>query len=730
MANTTITPNTGKLKLSFATAVIATAGALSLQGSAPAVTQHGTNTTIAPATVALIISHAAFNPSIKPNSGSLNFVGLAPSVANGSVNVTITPSRGSLLLELPASIIQPGTATLGFAGFMPTQTLGLPAVPVGALSFFGAAPTLGFTHVITPNSGALILAGQPPNVGTLGNIIVPTGAPIALTGFAPTLKQTTEIHHAALTLAGFAPLINSTGNTLIRTRTGALNFVGAIPGVVTNGDFNVGWTFDNLNIAFSDPDYTMDGAYTPPPGWPLPSTITNLPVRGAWTIPGGTQAIWVIGSGCFLMTVATPATYNAQATFNLKRVGTLNTSANPVCIRDNGAGGTVVIVDGPYGYYYTFSTAGLAASGGAVGDFVQITDPNFLGADRVAFIDGWWIFNVPGTQEFYTPDATYSLTFNGTNFALTDGATDLLVTLYENKEELWLVCEKHTEVWYDAGGQFFAFQRLVSTMLQVGCSAKNSIARFNSEDEDGLIWLALSERGQNVVIKISGFTATVVSTPAINDAIASYTIISDAIGYTYQEDGHEFYVLTFPSAQNEWGGIGATWVYDGSTDMWHQRLAFEPYSGLWYRHRSNCFLNFQNQRLVGDFQNGSIYRMDRSVYTDNGWPLVAWRRSPHIWDGGARERVFMASLQIEFKPGTGNTYRPGFNPEAVLTISRDGGTTFGQELRRHIGKLGTFLTRAIWRRLSFSRDAVVDVKVYDPVNRDIVGATLKKGENG
>jgi len=485
--------------------------------------------------------------------------------------------------------------------------------------------------------------------------------------------------------------------------------------------FGKPWPFNAL---------VTNGQAAPPgppvnPVWPAPSSITNLPVRGCWELPGGTQALWVVGSGVFLMTVKAPATSNTPATFNLARVGTLLTNSNPVCIRDNGAGGTAVIVDGPYGYYYTFNGAGSGA-GAATGNFVRITDPNFQGADRVVFIDGWWVFNVPGTQEFYTPVSTYALTFNGTNFALKDGSTDILVTMYENKEELWLVGAKTTEVWYDAGGTYFAFARLVSTMLQVGCSAKNSIARFNSENEDGLIWLALSERGENVVVKVTGFTASVVSTPAVNHAIASYTVISDAIGYTYQEDGHEFYVLTFPSAQNEYGGPGATWVYDGTTDLWHQRLAYEPYAGLWYRHRSNCYLNFQDQRLVGDFENGSIYRMSRAVYTDNGWPLVAWRRAPHIWDGGARERIFMAMLQLEFKPGTGNSSGQGVNPQAILRISRDGGTTWGQQLFRNIGAIGQYLTRTIWRRLSFARDAVVEVKVYDPVNRDIVGATLKK----
>jgi hypothetical protein len=306
----------------------------------------------------------------------------------------------------------------------------------------------------------------------------------------------------------------------------------------------------------------------------------------------------------------------------------------------------------------------------------------------------------------------------------------LLVTLIENKEELWLVGENTTEVWYDAGGTYFPFARLVSTMLQVGCSAKHSIARFNSENSDGLMWLGKSERGQNVVIKIVGFTAKVVSTPAINDAIASYTKVDDAFGYTYQEDGHEFYVLTFPTAVNEYGGLGMTWVYDGSTDEWHQRLSYEPYTQSYNRHRSSCFLNFQNQRLVADYQNGSIYQMTRKAYTDAGWPLVAWRRTPHIWDGAARERVFMAMLQIEFRPGVGNQSGQGFDPQAILQISRDGGTTFGQMINRSIGRIGQYLTRTIWRRLSFARDAVIDVKVIDPVNRDVVGATLKSAEMG
>ncbi len=447
----------------------------------------------------------------------------------------------------------------------------------------------------------------------------------------------------------------------------------------------------------------------PPTTWPLPSAITNLPGRGAWELPGGKQAVWVFGSGAFLMTVKTQASAYTPATFAMKRIGTLATSTGPVGIRDNGAGGYVVIVDGPNGYLYNIKTQ----------KFDKITDPSFLGADRVAFIDGWWIFNQPGTQVFYTPKSTYSIEFDASFFALTDAATDNLVTLIESKEELWLICEKHTEIWYDAGGQFFGFARLVSTMLQVGCSAKHSLARFNDSGQDGLIWFGRSDRGENVVVRTRGFEAQVVSTPAVSDEIATYAYVSDATGYTYQEDGHEFYVLTFPSADK-------TWVFDGSTEMWHKRASYDPYSDTFHRHRSSCFLNFQNQRLVGDYQNGAIYQMTRDAFTDAGWPLLAVRRTPHIWDGGARERVYMASLQIEFAPGVGNQFGTGYDPQVYLLNSRDGGKTWSQMFARSLGKIGNYLNRVIWRKLAFTRDGVTEVRVIDPVKRDIVGANLKR----
>jgi hypothetical protein len=454
------------------------------------------------------------------------------------------------------------------------------------------------------------------------------------------------------------------------------------------------------------------GPIVAPGQWPQPSAITNLPVRGAWELPNDQTALAVIGNTCYLVTIATPAVGPPSppsfATLALTSVGTLLTNTGQVHIRDNNIGGYAVIVDGPYGYLYNIKTQA----------FSRITDPAFLGADTVAFIDGWWIFNQPGTQTFYTQAVQYGITFNASNFALKDSSADMLRAVFENKEQLWLIGDKTTEIWYDAGGQYFAFQRLVGTPLQVGCKAAHSVARFSSGGQDGLMWFGRSERGENVIVRTKGFSFDVVSTPAFGDELATYPITSDAIAYTYQEDTHEFYMLTFPTQD-------VTWCYDSQSGLLHKRLSYDPYLQQFHRHRSNCFMNFQGMRIVGDYQCGSLHQLTRAAQTDAGWPLWSRRRSPHIWDKGQRGRTFMASVQVEFKSGVGNPSGQGVNPQAGIVISRDGGKTFGQRWPAPIGQIGQYKTRTMWRKLGFGRDNVIEIDVIDPVPRDIVGVTLK-----
>lgn len=499
-------------------------------------------------------------------------------------------------------------------------------------------------------------------------------------------------------------------------------------------------------------------------------------VRGCWVLPGGEKAVVVSGSTAYLVQMIVPPTQTSLAQFTTSIIGTLLTNSGQVVIRDNGPGGYAVIVDGPYGYYYRIAGAGTTSfvgdfilgsttisvasipsdlivgseisngtigpgvtvtaininaleiemSAGALGSasgvtttvtlasFAQITDPYFMGADRVAFIDGWLIFNKPGTQTFYTTaPVPYTLIFDPLFFALKDSSSDNLITMETLNRELWLVGERSTEIWFDAGGAQFAFQRIPGAAPPIGCTSPQSISLCG----DSLCWLGRTVEGQNVVVQTQQYTVQRISTHAIEAAIASYPQITDAIAYAYEDQGHLFYVLTFPTADK-------TWVYDFSTGKWHERASYDSATGEFHRHQSNCFMNLQNIRMVGDYQNGKLYNMARTIYDNDGELLVGLRRCPHIWSRENRQRIFHGSLQIEFAPGVGLQTGQGSNPQAMLRWSDDGGATFGNEHWTTVGAAGSYRNRAMWRRLGRARDRVYEVRITDPVYRDIVGATL------
>ena len=205
------------------------------------------------------------------------------------------------------------------------------------------------------------------------------------------------------------------------------------------------------------------------------------------------------------------------------------------------------------------------------------------------------------------------LTWDILDFSTVDGSPDALVSMIVDHNEIWLFGTQSVEVWYYNGDPDFPFARIQGAFNEIGCAAAYSVAKL----DNGLFWLGADARGQGIVYRSNGYTGTRISTHAIEFAIAQYGNISDALAYTYQQEGHSFYVLTFPSAN-------ATWVYDVATQAWHERASWE--NSHFNRHRSNCQMAFNSEVIVGDFVNGNIYAFDLDVYDDNG-QLQRWLRS-------------------------------------------------------------------------------------------------------
>lgn len=426
------------------------------------------------------------------------------------------------------------------------------------------------------------------------------------------------------------------------------------------------------------------------PGLTLLATFTTGPVRGLWQYGDYGYAV----SGNFF--------YRIDNNWNVVVKGTV-AGAGPVSMADNGT--QLFIAANPQGYIYNAQTD----------VFQEITDPDFPGAGTVGYIDGYFVFNEPNSQKIWVTSLLDGLSVDPLEFASAEGSPDEVVAIFVDHREVWVFGTNSTEVWYDAGLLDFPLTRIQGAFNELGCGAPYSIAKMDNQ----IYWLGKDARGQGIVYRAAGYIGQRVSTHAIEWQMQEYADISDAVGYTYQQDGHSFYVLNFPSANT-------TWVYDVATGAWHERASFA--NGQFNRHRGNSQMYFNSQNVIGDYQNGKLYKFDLEVYADDGQPQK-WLRSWRALPTGANNlaRTIQHALQLDCETGVGLGGGQGSNPQVMLRFSDDGGHTWSNEHWKSMGAIGRYGKRTIWRRLGATmkiRDRVYEASGTDPVRIYIMGAEL------
>jgi len=382
------------------------------------------------------------------------------------------------------------------------------------------------------------------------------------------------------------------------------------------------------------------------------------------------------------------------------------------------------------------------------------SDGAFTGGTVVDIVDNYFVYNNPNTQQWAASNVLSPITY-GLSFASKFTAPDDLVSLIVDHGQVYLLGEASSEVWSDVGTYPFPFQRIPGSSSQHGIAAPFSMARLGNS----FAYLSKNIRGQAEIVLMNGYFPTRISTHAVENTLVDQ-YIGDAVAYTYQLEGHEVYVISFPT-------LDLTWAFDVTTGLWHKWLWVDSLNE-YHRHRSNCSTLFQNRVLVGDWENGQIYQLDPTNYTDNGDTIRRVRRCPHLISD--LQRQYFDEFQIQFQPGVGiggfsrseidltnvnyigtpyiitgtgslvigatqidvlgyanqaNANDTITNPQAMLRWSNDGGSTWSNEHWSNIGQAGKYQNRIILRRLGWSRDRIFEVVVTSPVKAVIVSANLK-----
>jgi len=427
--------------------------------------------------------------------------------------------------------------------------------------------------------------------------------------------------------------------------------------------------------------------------YPTPGLITlgTAPNASGWR-----QLFVASNSQCY--GVAGNTVYQISSTYICTAVGSIASVQGYVSMVDNGV--ELVIVDGSVNGFQVILATGV---------FSQITDPSFAGSSRVDFVDTYLVFNNPSIYSQWYISLSSVTTFDPLYFASKQGYSDALVCCIVTKRLIWLLGTQTSEVWANSGASDFPFQIIDGIFEQHGCLAVGSVAQM-----DGSIYLlAQDAQGQAMVMQTVGYNMQKISTNAIDFAIQSYPIVSDAIGFTYQRDGHLFYVLNFPTADK-------TWVYDLASQQWHERAWIDS-NGQFHRHRANCCVSFQGVNLVGDWQNGNLYSMDPNTYTDFGGPIVRVRSFPHMVDTGNRVKYSQFLADFEVGDGQGDNSAPPVS----LRWSDDKGATYGNRIEQSLGAEGQYQTTLAFQPLGIARDRVFELSWSTAARTALNGAFIK-----
>jgi hypothetical protein len=322
--------------------------------------------------------------------------------------------------------------------------------------------------------------------------------------------------------------------------------------------------------------------------------------------------------------------WEIYAAGNVINRGALNPGPFPTSFAANQANQLLVAAGGKL-YVFALDTNTLIPV-----DMTQFKLP----VDQVGFSDTYFVAMLRNSNIFQLSALLDGTTWSGLDVNEIEVFPDNIVSMIVTFREVWFLGQKQSAAYQNTGDTNNPFQPIPSAFMEQGCAAQFATVRM---DNTGF-WLGADERGQGMAWRANGYTPVRISTHAVETAWQNYPTISDAVGYSWQYQGHSFWHIYFPSGN-------ASWVYDAATSMWHEETFWNDLYGRATAHRSMSHCFAFGKHLVGDWATGNIYERNQAFVDDFGNPIRRVRRALHICE--EQTWIKHKSLQIDIESGLG-----------------------------------------------------------------------------
>lgn len=443
---------------------------------------------------------------------------------------------------------------------------------------------------------------------------------------------------------------------------------------------------------------------------------------------------------------------SAHKTFFAVSVGFLATNTGDVYINENN-NSQITITDGVFVYVYNYSST-------ATNTFVS-SDPStpnsfpfpFQNPGYVGFQNGRMLIASEGTTNWvlsglnpstFAQDATvWSSTspFVGSVQTKPD-FVQAPVPVPGGGNNILIFGHNVIELWQDVGNALFPYQRNSTFNSDFGCINPSTIAAL----KDQVVWIGVNEQSGPVLMVFKGGQVESISTDGIDYKIGNLTNADNCTGFLFQQDGHVIYQFTFPDDN-------LTYAYDFNTKLFftitdenlnyhiaRQVVYFGPTNSYYFVSMNGGNLyEFNTAYDDANYGNGLVYPIPRIRITapfrlpsqryfiikslgftiEQGQPNIVTNNI--VYDNVNQELETESLSLILAENGdiicteavvssTPEAYYTTTQAAVYLSISRDGGQTFGSSLPQNMNPTGKYKSRMIFQRLGQANDVTFQIR--------------------
>jgi hypothetical protein len=482
---------------------------------------------------------------------------------------------------------------------------------------------------------------------------------------------------------------------------------------------------------------------------PTPGYKKSLEIQ-----PGSNgRAIYASARGGFMIVVLANVVYRVEGAvgfLNYRELFRLNTAAGDVSIDENIAS-QIAICDGQNLWIYNWALSSITEAVLPINPATGLT----ILPGYVTYHDGYFIVPDTTSARWYLSalnDGTIwnwgaggTYVFGSIQTKPTNGKAVLRAPGKGNL--IYVFGSTVTELWNNYGAQLFPYQRNNGVSIDYGCISSSTIGAM----DEYVAWLGANEKSGPIIMISRGGSFEHLSTDGIDFKLADLIHPEQSYGFFYKIDGHVFYQLTFYAPEDNY-----TLVYDFNTKKFFyltdENMNFHIANSVAFYNDTYYFTDLRND--------GAIYEMN-SHFTQYDYtipPITSFNQNvfgvyqiPRVricnnFRQLDTSRFVAASLTFTIEQGTDPFYQQSeifylttedgfviseetptgfvgiflqteqvladYAPRVDMSISKDGGQTFGNFISRPMNLLGDRKNRMIFWRLGAVNDLVVQFRFW------------------